>query len=48
MSDRTATVSTPPAPSAAERLAATEASIATYVESWNETDPARRQAASLP
>ena len=38
MSDRTATVSAPNA-------AAAEATIAAYVSSWNETDPARRQAA---
>ena len=37
MSDRTVT-----APAAA---AAAEATVAAYLESWNETDPARRQAA---
>jgi hypothetical protein len=39
MSDRTVT-----AP-AAVTSAATEATVAAYLESWNETDPARRQAA---
>ena len=47
MSDHTATVSASPALSAAvgAPTAAAEATIAAYVESWNETDPARRQAA---
>ena len=45
MSDRTA-ATTQPALSTAERSsAAVEAAVAAYVESWNETDPARRQAA---
>jgi hypothetical protein len=39
MSDRTVTAPLAPSP------AATEATIAAYLESWNETDPARRQAA---
>ena len=38
MSDRTVT-----APAAAPAAAA-EATVAAYLESWNETDPARRQA----
>jgi len=47
MSDRTATISASPALSAAEAspAAAAEATVAAYVSSWNETDPARRQAA---
>ena len=40
MSDRTVT-----AQSAAPSPAAAESTIAAYLESWNETDPARRQAA---
>ena len=47
MSDRTVTAPAP-ALSAAEGAApaaAAEATIAAYLESWNETDPARRQAA---
>ncbi len=40
MSDRTVTAAT-----AAATSAATEATVAAYLESWNETDPARRQAA---
>ena len=44
MSDHTVTAPAPaPALSAAE--GATEATVAAYLESWNETDPARRQAA---
>ena len=47
MSDRTVTA--PPALSAAEGSAPSpttaEATVAAYLESWNETDPARRQAA---
>ncbi len=39
MSDRTVTAA------AAATSAATEATVAAYLESWNETDPARRQAA---
>ena len=39
MSDRTVTARAAPA------AAATEATVAPYLESWNETDPARRQAA---
>lgn len=34
-----------PALSAAGGATATEATVAAYLESWNETDPARRQAA---
>ena len=47
MSDRTVTAPTAaPALSAAEgSAAAAEATVAAYLESWNETDPARRQAA---
>ena len=40
MSDRTI-----PATAAAASTAAAEAAVAAYLESWNETDPARRQAA---
>ena len=43
MSDHTSTPNAAPALSAAEGAA--EATIAAYVSSWNETDPARRQAA---
>src|SRR4051812_9996253 len=39
MSDRTVTAPSAPPPAAAE------ATVAAYLESWNETDPARRQAA---
>ena len=40
MSDRTVT-----APAPAATSAAAEATVVAYLESWNETDPARRQAA---
>ena len=39
MSDRTVTAPHAPSPAVAE------STIAAYLESWNETDPARRQAA---
>jgi hypothetical protein len=39
MSDRTAALSAAPSPAVAE------ATVAAYLESWNETDPGRRQAA---
>ena len=38
MSDRTVTAPAAPSPAAAE------ATVAAYLESWNETDPARREA----